>query len=172
MSVHRAARPIQLSGVRKTNASAVGVQSSAHIVCDRARARQAAISVVAPAALTLSELERLAELTIYGDSDLTRLLKDIHAGATEGVLISVAKLGGIIVGWAAVDVWRRYLPLMNCYVHEDYRERGIGTVLVRALIPVYKETYAHQPYVDAKARRFYTRAVPELFELPEAKRVT
>lgn len=113
----------------------------------------------------------MAELTSYNDSDLTRLLKDIHAGDTEHTLISLARIDDVIIGWAAAETWR-YFVLMNCYVHEDLRERGIGRALVRALIPKYKETYRHQPYVDCKARRFYERSVPELFQLPKAKRVT
>lgn len=129
----------------------------------------AAITVVAPTDLTPPELERLSELTTWGDSDLNRLLKDIHAGDTENTHISLAKIGGRIVGWAASEVWR-YLVLMNCYVDEDLRDQGIGTALVRALIPIYKGTYQHQPYVDLKAKAFYTRAAPELFALPKAKR--
>jgi GNAT superfamily N-acetyltransferase len=60
---------------------------------------------------------------------------------------------------------------MNCYVDEHLREQGIGRALVRALIPKYKEMYQHQPYVDHKARVFYMRSAPELFELPRARKV-
>jgi GNAT superfamily N-acetyltransferase len=147
------------------------MQSSAQRVCDPVRAQPAVIAVEEPATLTQPELERLSELTSWGDSDLNRLLKDIHAGDTEHTLISIARIDGRIVGWAATETWR-YFVLMNCYVDEDLREQGIGTALVRALIPTYKDTYRHQPYVDRKAKAFYERAVPELFELPKAKRVT
>ena len=96
------------------------MQSSAQRVCDPIRTCPAIVTVVEPSALTQPELERLAELTIWGDSDLNRLLKDIHAGDTEHVHISLATIDGRIVGWAATEPWR-YLVLMNCYVDEDLR---------------------------------------------------
>lgn len=131
----------------------------------------AVISVVEPGDLTELELTRLASLTLLGLSDLNLLLKDIHAGDVEGVLISLAKIEGVIWGWAAIDTWRHFV-CMNCFVEECWREQGIGTALVRALVPRYKAAYQCRPHVDTSALEFYERAVPELFQLPRAKRAT
>lgn len=147
------------------------MQSTAERPSDRDGACPARISTIDPDDLTASELERLSELTIWGNSDLTRLLVDIREGQAQGVLITLAKVDSRIVGWAAVDRYKHYV-LMNCYVDEAYREQGIGTALVQALVPAYEELYQVQPYVDANAMRFYVRAVPLLFNLPKAKKAT
>lgn len=126
---------------------------------------------VKPAALTSTILSRLQELTIWGNSDLTRLLIDIREGSAAGVLISLAYVNEYLVGWAAVDKWRHYV-LMNVYVDDTYRGRGIGTKLVRSLIEPYKKEYDRRPYVEGSALRFYMRAAPELFAMPKLERTS
>jgi len=146
------------------------MRSAAQPLHHRAGACPARIIVVVPSSLTPAELGRLAELTLCNDdSDLNRLLRDIRVGKFEDVRIALAHLGARIVGWAATDIYLNHV-FLNCYVDEDHREQGIATALVQALIPSYLELYKHQPNVDVRARDFFMRTAPVLFDLPKAKR--
>lgn len=147
------------------------MQAAMQSLRTRIRACPARITVVVPSSLTPGDLARLAELTLCNDdSDLNRLLRSIHAGELEDVCISLAHVDERIVGWAAIDSYSSRM-FLNCYVDADHREQGIATALVQALVPNYLERYKSQPLVDIRAKDFFMRVAPALFDLPKAKRI-
>lgn len=148
------------------------MSAAAQSLLHRARTCPARITVVVPSSLTPGDLARLAELTLCNDdSDLNRLLRNIHAGELEHMCISLAHIDARIVGWAATDSYISRM-FLNCYVDEDHREQGVATALIQALVPNYMELYKIQPLVDVRARDFFMRVAPALFQLPKAKRTT
>jgi len=56
--------------------------------------------------------------------------------------IFVAKIGGIIVGWASLSVYRpgrfalRFTKEISFYVDSDYQRQGVGSALLRHIIRV------------------------------------
>lgn len=58
----------------------------------------------------------------------------IHAINQRNCIGMIAEQGERVVGWMQYELCKDYLYLLHLRVHPDYRRRGIGTVMLNALL--------------------------------------
>ncbi len=126
---------------------------------------EVAYEVVRPSAVR-PFLSRLHDLRLDGLTGMGVYLRELEqrpAYLEGNSRISLARIDGVLVGWAMVCLTVRCVAKFNVFVQWEYRSYGIGSELVRQLARVYGEVTEVPPTIAKQYRGFYLRAAPDLF---------
>ena len=116
--------------------------------------------------LSIRETNQLEKLQLQGESSLGTILDEHYKKPQKSFPIIIAQDKNKIIGWCSymevdglLDVGLT-APDLHVFVSERYRRKGIGRLLVNALISNIKNTFT-VGYHDELSKKFWSSVIKE-----------